>query len=112
MSIIVHRKVDSSELNFSGSVHPLLQKIYKQRSISAAADLDLGLKNLLTPEKFKGMDVAVTLLARALDEQQRVLIVADFDADGATSCVLAINVLKQFGLKNVEYIVPNRFEYG
>ena len=112
MSIIVHRKVDSPELNFSGSVHPLLQKIYKQRSISAAEDLELGLKNLLTPEKFKGMDVAVTLLARALDEQQRVLIVADFDADGATSCVLATNVLKQFGLKTVEYIVPNRFEYG
>ena len=112
MSIIVHRKVDSSELNFSGSVHPLLQKIYKQRSISAAEDLELGLKNLLTPEKFKGMDVAVTLLARALEEQQRVLIVADFDADGATSCVLATNVLKQFGLKTVEYIVPNRFEYG
>ena len=112
MSIIVHRKVDSPELNFSGSVHPLLQKIYKQRSISAAEDLELGLKNLLTLEKFKGMDVAVTLLARALEEQQRVLIVADFDADGATSCVLAINVLKQFGLKNVEYIVPNRFEYG
>ena len=112
MSIIVHRKVDSPELNFSGSVHPLLQKIYKQRSISAAEDLELGLKNLLTPEKFKGMDVAVTLLARALEEQQRVLIVADFDADGATSCVLATNVLKQFGLKNVDYIVPNRFEYG
>ena len=112
MSIIVHRKVDSPELNFSDSVHPLLQKIYKQRSISAAEDLELGLKNLLTPEKFKGMDVAVTLLARALEEQQRVLIVADFDADGATSCVLATNVLKQFGLKNVEYIVPNRFEYG
>jgi single-stranded-DNA-specific exonuclease len=112
VSIIVHRKVDSPELNFSGSVHPLLQKIYKQRSISAAEDLELGLKNLLTPEKFKGMDVAVTLLARALEEQQRVLIVADFDADGATSCVLATNVLKQFGLKNIEYIVPNRFEYG
>ena len=112
MSIIVHRKVDSPELNFSGSVHPLLQKIYKQRSISAAEDLELGLKNLLTPERFKGMDVAVTLLARALEEQQRVLIVADFDADGATSCVLATNVLKQFGLKTVEYIVPNRFEYG
>ncbi|MDB3993157.1 single-stranded-DNA-specific exonuclease RecJ [Gammaproteobacteria bacterium] len=112
MSIIVHRKVDSPELNFSGSVHPLLQKIYKQRSISAAEDLELGLKNLLTPEKFKGMDVAVTLLARALEEQQRVLIVADFDADGATSCALATNVLKQFGLKNIEYIVPNRFEYG
>lgn len=112
MSIIVHRKVDSPELNFSGSVHPLLQKIYKQRSISAAEDLELGLKNLLTPEKFKGMDVAVTLLARALEEQQRVLIVADFDADGATSCVLATNVLKQFGLKTVKYIVPNRFEYG
>lgn len=112
MSIIIHRKISSSELQFSNSVHPLLQKIYKQRSISAASDLELGLKNLLTPKTFKGMDDAVTLLVRALKEQQRVLIVADFDADGATSCVLAINVLKHFGLKSVEYIVPNRFEYG
>lgn len=112
MSILIHRRASNSNLHFSDSIHPLLQKIYRQRSISVSEDLQLGLQNLLTPEKFKGMEDAVALLSQALKQQQRILIVADFDADGATSCVLAINALKQFGLKSIEYIVPNRFEYG
>ena len=112
MSILIHRRASNSNIHFSDSVHPLLQKIYRQRSICAPEDLLLGLQNLITPEKFKGMEEAVSLLSRALKQQQRILIVADFDADGATSCVLAINALKQFGLKSIEYIVPNRFEYG
>ncbi|MDG2421391.1 MAG: single-stranded-DNA-specific exonuclease RecJ [Gammaproteobacteria bacterium] len=112
MSILVHRRASNSNLRFSDSIHPLVQKIYNQRAISTSKDLELGLKNLITPEKFKGMKEAVDLLLRVLKKQQRILIVADFDADGATSCVLAINILKQLGIKNIDYIVPNRFEYG
>jgi len=112
MSILVHRRASNSNLRFSDSIHPLVQKIYSQRAISTSEDLELGLKNLITPEKFKGMKEAVDLLLRVLKKQQRILIVADFDADGATSCVLAINILKQLGIKNIDYIVPNRFEYG
>ena len=112
MSILVHRRASNSNLRFSDSIHPLVQKIYSQRAISTSKDLELGLKNLITPEKFKGMKEAVDLLLRVLKKQQRILIVADFDADGATSCVLAINILKQLGIKNIDYIVPNRFEYG
>ena len=112
MSILVHRRASNSNLRFSDSIHPLVQKIYSQRAIYTSEDLELGLKNLITPEKFKGMKEAVDLLLRVLKKQQRILIVADFDADGATSCVLAINILKQLGIKNIDYIVPNRFEYG
>ena len=112
MSIEVLRRSVNAGLQFKDSVHPLIQKIYKQRAISDADELDLGLNNLLTPDKLMGIGDAVELLVIALEQQQRVLIVADFDADGATSCVVAINCLKQFGLKQIDYVVPNRFEFG
>ena len=112
MSIEVLRRSVNTGLQFNDSVHPLIQKIYKQRTISDADELDLGLNNLLTPDKLMGIGDAVELLVIALEQQQRVLIVADFDADGATSCVVAINCLKKFGLKQIDYVVPNRFEFG
>ena len=112
MSIEVLRRSVNTGLQFNDSVHPLIQKIYKQRTISDADELELGLNNLLTPDKLMGIGDAVELLMIALEQQQRVLVVADFDADGATSCVVAINCLKQFGLKQIDYVVPNRFEFG
>tara|TARA_B100000945_G_scaffold76900_1_gene59325 strand:- start:549 stop:2282 length:1734 start_codon:yes stop_codon:yes gene_type:complete len=109
---IVHRRPSNENLRFQNSVHPVIQKIFKRRPISDVNEIELGLNNLLTPEKFKGIDDAVSLLINALKKQERVLIVADFDADGATSCVVAIDCLRKFGLKQIDYVVPNRFEYG
>ena len=109
---IVHRRSSNENLRFQNSVHPVIQKIFKRRPISDVNEIELGLNNLLTPEKFKGIDDAVSLLINALKKQERVLIVADFDADGATSCVVAIDCLKKFGLEQIDYVVPNRFEYG
>ena len=109
---VVHRRSPNENISFSKTVHPLIQKVFKQRPIAYANEIELGLNNLLSPEKFKGIDDAVRLLVAALEEQQRVLIVADFDADGATSCVVAIDCLRKFGLKQIDYVVPNRFEYG
>ena len=112
MPPVVRRRPSNETIGFSKTVHPLIQKIFKQRPITDASEIELGLNNLLSPGKFKGIDGAVSLLVKALDEQQRVLIVADFDADGATSCALAIDCLRKFGLKQIDYVVPNRFEYG
>ena len=109
---IVHRRPSNENLSFQNSVHPVIQKIFKRRPISDVNEIELGLNNLLTPEKFKGIDDAVSLLINALKKQERVLIVADFDADGATSCVVAIDCLRKFGLKQIDYVVPNRFEFG
>ena len=109
---VVYRRTPNENLSFKESVHPLIQKIFKRRSISDVNEIELGLNNLLTPEKFKGIDDAVSLLVDASKKQERVLIVADFDADGATSCVVAINCMKKFGLRQIDYVVPNRFEYG
>jgi len=93
-------------------MHPLLRRVYSQRKIKDVEELDLGLEKLIPPEQFKGINEAVQLLIDALQQQQRVLIVADFDADGATSCVVALKALRQFGFQHTDYIVPNRFDYG
>ncbi|WP_096087249.1 single-stranded-DNA-specific exonuclease RecJ [Agaribacterium haliotis] len=74
--------------------------------------LDYGLKHLHSPKLMKGIDDGVELLVQALKGQQRILIVGDFDADGATSTAVAIRGLKALGAYQVDYLVPNRFEYG
>ena len=93
-------------------MHPLLQRVYRQRSLASEQELDLALANLISPHELLGMATAVALLVETLDYQRRVLIVSDFDADGATSCALAICALRDFGFRYVDYIVPNRFDFG
>ena len=94
------------------SLPPLVRRIYSQRPLAAVTELELTLSQLIPPARLKGIDAAVDLLEAALKEGERLLIVADFDADGATSCALALTVLRAFGCAHVDYIVPNRFEYG
>lgn len=94
------------------SLPPLVRRIYSQREISQPSDLELSLAKLLDPQSLKGISEAVDLLEQALIRDERLLIVADFDADGATSCALALTALKAFGAEQVDYIVPNRFDYG
>lgn len=110
MPTISHRPAASSQ--FSDSVHPLLQRIYSSRGASADHDIDYQLKNLLPPHTLKGLPEAVHLLVTAVQEQQRIVIVGDFDADGATSCALSLLALQAMGLQQVDFLVPNRFEYG
>ncbi len=112
MTLLVKRRAANTTLQLPDSLHPLLKRVYSQRNIKAAEELELGLGNLLSPEQFKGMNEATQLLFEALENQNRVLIVADFDADGATSCVVALTALRQFGFQHTDYIVPNRFDYG
>jgi len=92
--------------------HPLLNRIYAARGVTDPAEFDYDLKHLLSYASLKGIEQAVACLTIAIQEQQHVLIVGDFDADGATSTALAILALKAFGLKNISYLIPNRFEYG
>ncbi|PCJ23651.1 MAG: single-stranded-DNA-specific exonuclease RecJ [SAR86 cluster bacterium] len=112
MTILVKRRVENTDLDLPESIHPLLRRIYRQRNIKNVSELQLGLEHLIPPQELKGIDTAVDLLFDALEQQKKVLIVADFDADGATSCTLALKALKSFGFNNVDYIVPNRFDYG
>lgn len=94
------------------SVHPVLQRIYQARSVTSLKDIDYRLGGLLAPEGMAGLGTAVDLLINAIKTDQRVVVVGDFDADGATSSALAVLALRAMGLHDVDYLVPNRFDYG
>ncbi|MDP1607497.1 MAG: single-stranded-DNA-specific exonuclease RecJ [Rhodocyclaceae bacterium] len=92
-------------------VHPLLARLYAARGVVAADELDTDLAGLLPPSQLKGIDTAATLLADAIAAQQKILIVADYDCDGATACAVGLRALRAMG-GIVDYLVPNRFETG
>ena len=108
---IVRRKVPDSN-NLSDSYHPVLRQIYTARNILHTSELDYSLKGLLPFQGLHGMDQAVSMLVEALDKHKRILIVADYDVDGATSCALAMRGLALMGATNLHYVVPDRFEFG
>jgi single-stranded-DNA-specific exonuclease len=109
---LIRRRETNSVTQAALAVPPLLQRILTARQVLTDADRILDFQHLHPPQLLKGIDAAVSLLMAQLPAQRRVLIVSDFDADGATSCVLAIRALRAMGFQNVDYIVPNRFEYG
>lgn len=112
MTPVIYRRTASQQESFSAAVTPLLRRILAARQVLTDEHLNLELKNLHPPELLLGLDAAIALLWDALQQQRRILIVSDFDADGATSCVVAIRALRAMGFHHVDYIVPNRFEYG
>ncbi|MEK7991498.1 MAG: single-stranded-DNA-specific exonuclease RecJ [Thiotrichaceae bacterium] len=93
-------------------LHPITQRVLSNRQIQQAQDLDYSLKNLLPYHSLHGIQDAVNLLYEALYHQHKILIVADYDADGATSCALAVKSLQAMGAKNVGFLVPNREIHG
>jgi len=109
---LVRRPVPEGEDQLPGDIHPVLRRVYRARQLSRGDELDLSLNRLIPPDRLMHMDRATELLADALNAQQRILIVADFDADGATSCALAVRALRAMGAAHVDFLVPNRFEYG
>ena len=92
-------------------VHPLLARIYAARRIRTSAELRYEASALLPPSLLKGIDDAAQLLADAIQSGKRLLIVADYDADGATACAVGIRALRAFGA-HAEYLVPDRFKLG
>lgn len=89
-----------------------LKQIYANRGVDRLDDITLPLSQLAPPSALKGAQAAAEMLADAIEFHASVVIVGDFDADGATSCALAVSLLKQMGLEEVTYLVPNRFEFG
>jgi len=93
-------------------VSPLLWRIYQARGVAAATELERELPSMIPPDRMTGLDEAVTVLFDAIQHGRRILIVGDFDADGATSCALAVLALRAFGHQAVQFLVPNRFDFG
>ncbi len=93
-------------------LHPVLARVFAARAVHDPDELQYELQKLLPYQQLKDIDRAVDLLIEALQQQQRVLIVGDFDADGATSTALAVAALQAMGLRQIDYLVPNRFRFG
>lgn len=109
---IKHREGDISPELSAAALPEAVKKIYANRGVQRLDEISLPLNQLLPPTALRGAQEAAEMLADAIEFQASVVIVGDFDADGATSCALAISLLKQMGLEEVYYLVPNRFEYG
>lgn len=109
--IIVTRPVQKKRAKLS-EMHPVLERIFLARGVTSDAELDRTLSKLPSPWLLTGMEEMVNHLVDAIKQQQRICIVADFDADGATSCAVAVNGLQLLGASQVSFVVPNRFEYG
>lgn len=91
---------------------PLLRRLYASRGVKSADDLERGLKGMLHWRTLTGVEKAVEMLHDAFEKNLRIMVVGDFDADGATSTALSVLSLRAMGCHNVEYLVPNRFEDG
>ncbi|WP_026122086.1 single-stranded-DNA-specific exonuclease RecJ [Paraburkholderia kururiensis] len=92
-------------------LHPVLARLYASRGVCEPGEIETGLARLTPPAMLSGCDEAAALLADAIEAKRRMLVVADYDCDGATACAVAVRGLRMFG-GEVDYLVPNRFEYG
>ena len=95
-----------------GNFPAILQRIYLHRGVQSEEETNYSLSKLLSPQKLLNITAGVALIYRCMQQNQRILIVGDFDADGATSTALFIRTLHSFGFDNVQYLVPNRFKFG
>jgi single-stranded-DNA-specific exonuclease len=94
------------------SLHPVLRRVYAARGIGGADEIELGLKNLLPVSLLDGVEEGVELLHGYLERGERILVVGDYDADGATSTALIVRQLRRLGFGNVDFRVPDRMRHG
>lgn len=109
--VITQRTVRSSDIERLTRIHPVVARVLAARGCVEESSLDYRLQHVL-PATLKGIPEACALLVSALQQQLRILIVGDFDVDGATSTSLVVKCLRQLGATHVDFLVPNRFEYG
>lgn len=107
---IVRREITNTTL--SADLHPVIDRIYRGRNVTHIEDLENGLKGLTHFNVLKGMPEATRILGDAVEQNKKLIIVGDFDADGATSTSVCILALRMMGYVNVDYLVPNRFDFG
>jgi single-stranded-DNA-specific exonuclease len=110
MTLRIVRRSARGSLPPGGRLHPVLERVYAARGVSSEAELDHSLVRLLPVGTLEGIPAAVELLLA--HRMRRVLVVGDFDADGATSCALVVRALRDCGFASVDFLVPNRFEFG
>ncbi|OLQ87019.1 single-stranded-DNA-specific exonuclease RecJ [Vibrio panuliri] len=110
--IEIQRRPEQDISLLPDTIAPLLKRIYLSRGITSVEQLETGARGLHSFQKLHGIQLAVELLFEAIKTNQRIIVVGDFDADGATSSALSVLALRMLGSSNVDYLVPNRFEDG
>ncbi|WP_426784484.1 single-stranded-DNA-specific exonuclease RecJ [Serratia sp. 2C06] len=108
----LRRRPTADDTHLPASLPPLLRRLYALRGVQAEQELERGVKGMLPWQQLDGIDDAVSLLQQALADGRRIMVVGDFDADGATSTALTVLALRSMGGAAVDYLVPNRFEDG
>lgn len=108
---IVRREV-AGDCRLPNDIHPVLRRVYAARGVGAADELELGLRNLLPVSALEGVEQGVALLLDHLGRGSRVLVVGDYDADGATSTALILRQLRRLGFGNAGFRVPDRMRHG
>lgn len=98
--------------NLPETLHPVVRRVLRSRGIDSGAQLNLNLAHMAPPDSLSGLDRAVGILVEAVTGNRRILVVGDFDADGATGTALAMRALRSLGARQVDFRVPNRFEFG
>ena len=113
MTTIITRQIDSTAFAtlITQNIDPVMARLYAARGISHARELDTRMSAMLTPAQLAHVGDAATFLSLAIQSQQKILIVADYDADGATACAVGMRALSAMGAI-VDYVVPDRFKYG
>ncbi len=109
---ITTRPVPDKTSSLPPDLHPVLVRILRSRGVHSNDALDLGLKHLYPPDTLRNCLQAARRLADAVQQHQRILIVGDYDTDGATSAALAVLLLRQFGATDVDFLLPDRFIHG
>jgi single-stranded-DNA-specific exonuclease len=109
---IVRRPALQPSRDLPASLHPVLRRVYAARGLREPQDLDLGLEHLLPVGSLGGVPAAVDLLLRCHRDGLRVLVLGDFDADGATSTALMVRQLRRLGFRDPQFLVPDRFRFG
>jgi single-stranded-DNA-specific exonuclease len=113
MTTIVTRPIPqrTRDMLVQQGLHPVLAQLYAARGVLHKSEVESEFSGLIPPERLLHAARAAALLADAIEKKQRLLIVADYDCDGATACAVGVRALRAFGA-DVAYLVPNRFEYG
>lgn len=109
---LIHRKLPETLPELSNDIPLLLQRVYALRGITSMQELDYTTRNLCNYDNLDGTHKAVDILYSAMKNNERIMIVGDFDTDGATSTALTVKALKKMGCQFVDYIIPNRFDDG
>lgn len=110
--IQLRRREADETAELPADLPPLLRRLYASRGVRSAQELERSVKGMLPWQHLNGVEKAVEILYNAFRAGTRIIVVGDFDADGATSTALSITAMRALGCSNVDYLVPNRFEDG